>query len=64
MKTISFHKELILQQSFLMEKSKGIIEYFENMIAFEPPLEKLIRSISVQSIVDKGVHRKIYPKIC
>ena len=34
------------------------------MIAFEVPLPKIIRSICLQNIVDKGIHRKIYSRIC
>ena len=34
------------------------------MIAFELPLEKILRSMCLQSIIDKGIHRKIYPRVC
>ena len=34
MKTIGFHKELILQQQCLQENSKDLVEYCENMIPF------------------------------
>lgn len=34
------------------------------MIPFELPLPKILRSMCLQSILDKGVSRKIYGKIC
>ena len=34
MKTIGFHKELILQQQCLQENAKDLVEYCENMIPF------------------------------
>ena len=64
MKTIGFHKELLLQQRCLMEKQKEVIEYFENMIPFEVPLAKVLRSMCLQCIIDRGVNKKVYSRIC
>jgi len=34
------------------------------MIAFQVPLPKIMRSICLQNIVDKGIPMKIYSRIC
>ncbi len=36
--TISFHKELMLQQETLLDEDSELIEYYENMIPFDMPL--------------------------
>lgn len=48
----------------MQEGSNDIVEYFENLIPFEVPLEKVLRSMCLQSIIDKGIHRKFYHRIC
>lgn len=47
-----------------MDKDREIVEYFENMIAFEAPLAKVLRSMCLQSIIDRGIHKKYYGRIC
>lgn len=47
-----------------MDKEKDVIEYFENLIAFEVPLPKILRSMCLQCIIDKGVNKKVYARIC
>jgi hypothetical protein len=65
MKTISFHKDLMMMQRCIMGSSdKEILEYAENMIPFGLPLEKLMRSICLYSLVEKGVPKKIYRSMC
>lgn len=36
----------------------------ENLIPFEIPLEKVIRSMALQCIIEKGVNKKTYARIC
>jgi hypothetical protein len=64
MKTIDFNKELFLQHRFLLEEEKSIVEYFENYIPFEVPLPKVLRFMCLQSIIDKGISKKHYGRIC
>ena len=53
-----------MQQECIQEISKDIVEYCENLIPFEVPLEKVLRSMCLQSLIDKGVHKKFYGRIC
>lgn len=34
------------------------------MIPFETPLPKVLRSMCLQSILDRGISRKLYGRIC
>lgn len=34
------------------------------MIPFDIPLENIIKNMAIQCIINKGVHRKVYAKIC
>lgn len=34
------------------------------MIAFEVPLPKVLRSMCLQSIIDRGINKKHYGRIC
>lgn len=34
------------------------------MIPFDIPVEYIIKNMSIQSIISKGIHRKVYSKIC
>ena len=47
-----------------MDREKDVIEYFENLIPFEVPLAKILRSMCLQCLIDRGVHRKTYARIC
>jgi hypothetical protein len=62
--TISFHKELMLQQETLLEDDGELIEYYENMIPFDMPLEGILRNMAIECIVKRGVPPKVYSKIC
>lgn len=52
MKTIGFHKELMLtQQCLLGNGEKEIPEYYSNLIPFGLPLEKLMRPLCLHSVI-------------
>ena len=36
----------------------------ENLIPFEVPIEKILRSMTLQCIIDKGINKKAYARIC
>ncbi len=36
----------------------------ENLIPFEIPPEKILRSMALQCIIEKGVNKKTYARIC
>ena len=64
-KSIRFNKELILQQNTLVsEKESELVEYYENCISFDWPIENILKNMCIQSIVNKGIHKKIYGKLC
>lgn len=61
MKTIGFYKEVSMVQRCIMgEGEKEIPEYYENLVCFGQPLEKLLRPLCIYSIVEKGVHKKMF----
>lgn len=65
MKTISFHKELMMMQRCIMGSSdKEVLEYYENLIPFGLPLEKLMRALCLYSLVEKGINKKVYKTLC
>ena len=65
MKTIGFHKELMLMQQCLLGASnKEIPEYYSNLVPFGVPLEKLMRPLCLYSIIEKGIHKKTYRPLC
>jgi hypothetical protein len=52
MKTISFYKEVsMMQRCIIGDAGKEIPEYYENLIPFGLPLEKVLRPLCVYSIV-------------
>lgn len=52
MKTIGFHKELMMMQKCLLGAGdKEIPEYYSNLIPFGVPLEKLMRPLCLYSII-------------
>ena len=36
----------------------------ENLIPFEIPIEKVLRSMALECIIEKGVNKKTYARIC
>lgn len=54
----------MLQQKTLLEKESEIVDYYENCIPFDFPIENIIKNFCIQSIVNKGIHRKVYGKLC
>jgi hypothetical protein len=36
----------------------------ENLIPFEVPLEKILRSMALQCIIEKGINKKVYARVC
>ena len=54
----------MLQQQTLLEKDSELIEYYENMIPFDLPLETILKNMAIQCIVNRGVPPKVYSKIC
>lgn len=63
-KSIRFSKEHYLQQSCLLNKGTDLVEYFENCIPFDFPLENILKNMAIESIINKGIHRKIYSRVC
>jgi hypothetical protein len=53
-----------MQQKCVLESDKEIIEYMENLIPFEIPIEKVLRSMALQCIIEKGINKKTFAKIC
>jgi hypothetical protein len=61
MKTISFYKEVSTMQRCLMgDGGKEIPEYYENLVPFGIPFEKLMRPLCLYSIIEKGIHKNIF----
>jgi len=61
MKTISFFKEVSMMQRCIMgEGEREIPDYYENLICFGLPLEKILRPLCLYSIIERGVHKKIF----
>lgn len=54
----------MLQQEALDDDECELIEYYENMIPFDIPLESILRNMAIECIVKKGVPPKVYSKIC
>lgn len=40
------------------------MDYYENCIPFDFPIENIIKNMCIQSIINKGIHKKVYGKIC
>lgn len=54
----------MMQRCIMGNGDKEILEYGENMIPFGLPLEKLMRTMCLYSLVEKGVPKKTYKQIC
>lgn len=50
----------MVQRCTMGEGEKEIPEYYENLICFGQPLEKILRPLCVYSMVEKGVHKKLF----
>lgn len=50
----------MMQRCTMGEAEKEIPDYYENLVSFGLPLEKILRPLCVYSIVEKGVHKKIF----
>ena len=46
-KSVRFNKELLLQQNILLDRGTEIVEYYENMIPFDVPLENILKNMTI-----------------
>ncbi|KAL4464744.1 hypothetical protein ABPG74_011305 [Tetrahymena malaccensis] len=64
MRTIEFYKDLMIEQSTILGVSSSqALEYIEMIIGLGAPLEKALRLLCLQSLVDKGIKPKQFDDI-
>ncbi|KAL4508086.1 hypothetical protein ABPG72_021459 [Tetrahymena utriculariae] len=64
MRTIEFYKDLMIEQSTILGvNSSQALEYIEMIIGLGAPLEKALRLLCLQSLVDKGIKPKQFDDV-
>ncbi len=61
MKTPTFYRNLNIEQGIIIgAKTAQSLDHLEVMIALEEPLEKVLRLLCLQSLIDNGLKQKSY----